>query len=306
VLVAACLVTLKVVSRSQFSSFAAEETVVLVGALAVVAFTNMLLLRTAFRPLERVTQAAREIDPSWPGQRVPVEGERTEAGQLATAINEMLARLETERARSVHRSLQAQEQERLRVARELHDQVGQTLTGVLLQLDRLVKQSPSGMGGEAHEAREAVRACLDDVRRIAIDLRPEALDELGLRSALTELAERMSEQSGIQIRRRVDRSLPALPGEVEVVIYRIAQEALTNVIRHAHTNEVDMVLERKPDRLVLRVLDAGCGLRDEGGDGVGLRGMRERALMVGADLAIENRLDRGVEVRLDVPLREEE
>jgi two-component system sensor histidine kinase UhpB len=305
VLVAACLVTLKVVSRSEFSSFAAEETVVLVGALVAVAVTNMLLLKTAFSPLQRVTQAARQIDPSRPGQRVPVEGGRSEAGQLATAINEMLARLEAERARSARRSLQAQERERLRIAQELHDQVGQELTGVLLQLNRLLKRSPSEVVGEALEAREAVRACLDDVRRIAIELRPEALDELGLRSALTALAERMSERSGMLIRRRVDHSLPALPGEVEVVIYRVAQEALTNVVRHAETNEADLVVERKPDRLVLRVVDAGCGLSDYAADGVGLRGMRERALMVGADLSIENRLDGGVEVRLDVPLREE-
>ena len=306
VLVAACLVTLKVVSSSEFSSFAAEETVVLLGALALVAVANLLLLKTAFRPLERVAQAARELDPSRPGTRLPVEGDRSEAGQIAAAINEMLARLEAERARSVRRALQAQERERLRVAQELHDQVGQALTAALLQVSRLVKQSPPDTIAEAQEAQEAVRGCLDDVRRIAVELRPEALDELGLWNALAALAARMSEGSGMPIRRRVDPSLPSLPGEVEIVIYRVAQEALTNVIRHADTDEAELAVERRPDRLVLRVVDSGRGLRDAPSDGVGLRGMRERALMVGADLFIQNRLNGGVEVRLDVPLHEDD
>jgi two-component system sensor histidine kinase UhpB len=302
VLVAACVITLVVVSPGHLSSFAAQEAAVLVGALALVAVANLVLLKGAFRPLERVTRSARRIDPNQPGQRVPVEGDTSEAGQLAEAINEMLGRLEAERQLSAGRSLQAQERERLRVAQELHDQVGQRLTGALLQLSRVVKQSPPELRDEALEAQDAVRASLEDVRRIAVELRPEALDELGLWSALAALAERISEQSGLRIERRVDGSLPDLSGEAELVIYRVAQEALTNVVRHAGADQAALLLERRPQRVVLRVVDGGRGLGSGDGDGVGLRGMRERAAMVGAELSIADRAEGGVEVMLAVPV----
>jgi two-component system, NarL family, sensor histidine kinase UhpB len=302
VLVAACAVTLVVVSPGRISSFAAQEAAVLIAALALVAVANLVLLKGVFRPLEQVARRAREIDPQRPGQRVPVEGDTSEAGQLAAAINEMLGRLEAERRLSTRRSLQAQERERLRVAQELHDQIGQRLTGALLQLSRVVKQSPPGMVADAREAQDAVRAALEDVRRIAIELRPEALDELGLGSALAALAERVSAQSGLRIRHRVDRALPELAEEAELVIYRIAQEALTNVARHAGAREAEVALEPRPGELILRVLDDGRGLGSGDGDGVGLRGMRERAAMVGAELGIAARPGGGVEVRLAVPL----
>ena len=301
-LVAACVVTLLVVSPGHLSSFAAEEAVVLVAALALVAVANLVLLKGAFRPLELVTRSARGIDPNRPGQRVPLEGDTSEAGQLAEAINEMLGRLETERRQSAQRSLQAQERERLRVAQELHDQVGQRLTGALLQLSRVVKQSPRDLRAEALEAQDAVRESLEDVRRIAVELRPEALDELGLWSALAALAERVSEQSGVRIYRRIDGSVPELSGEAELVIYRIAQEALTNVVRHAAAEEAELILERRPAELILRVRDAGRGLGSGNDDGVGLRGMRERAAMVGGELEVGNRAAGGVEVRFAVPL----
>jgi two-component system, NarL family, sensor histidine kinase UhpB len=305
VLVAACVVTLLVVSPNHLSSFAAEEAVVLVAALALVAVANLVLLKGAFRPLELVTRSARRIDPNRPGQRVPLEGDTSEAGQLAEAINEMLGRLEAERQLSAQRSLQAQERERLRVAQELHDQVGQRLTGALLQLSRVVKQSPGDLRGDALEAQDAVRESLEDVRRIAVELRPEALDELGLWSALAALAERVSEQSGVRIRRRIDGSLPELSGEAELVIYRIAQEALTNVVRHAGAERAELILERRPAELILRVVDEGRGLGSGGGDGVGLRGMHERAAMVGGELEVGDRAEGGVEVRFAVPLAEE-
>jgi two-component system sensor histidine kinase UhpB len=140
------------------------------------------------------------------------------------------------------------------------------------------------------------------VRRIAVELRPEALDELGLWSALAALAERISEQSGLRIERRVDGSLPDLSGEAELVIYRVAQEALTNVVRHAGADQAALLLERRPQRVVLHVVDGGRGLGAGDGDGVGLRGMRERAAMVGAELSIADRAEGGVEVMLAVPV----
>ena len=123
---------------------------------------------------------------------MPGAAQDSEAGELALTFNEMLSRLESERCESTGRVLRAQEGERLRIAQELHDQVGQELTVVLLGLGRISSQAPPGLGDEVITLQNAVRNSLDDVRRIAIELRPEALDELGLASALAVLAERFS------------------------------------------------------------------------------------------------------------------
>lgn len=305
VLVLACLVTLAVVSPRKIGSFAASETLVLVASLVLIAVANLLLLKRAFRPLERVTRLAREADPTRPGQRVALDGDRSEAGQLAAVFNDMLERLEAERRHSARRALGAQERERLRVAQELHDEVGQTLTAVLLQLSQLRGSAPPELAQRATEVQESVRTSLEDVRRIARELRPEALDELGLGSALAALCDRLTQHAGLRIARRLDGDIPELPEDVELVIYRIAQEALTNVVRHAGVDSASLSLVRRGDRLVLSVLDSGGSLPPDAGDGGGLRGMRERAVMVGADLTVANRPEGGVEVRLEVPLGDE-
>jgi two-component system, NarL family, sensor histidine kinase UhpB len=305
VVIAACVVTLLVVSPGKIGSVAGDEALVLGGALLGLAGANLLLLKRAFRPLERVTRLAREADPTRPGQRVSLDGDRSEAGQLAAVFNDMLERLEAERRHSARRALGAQERERLRVAQELHDEVGQTLTAVLLQLSQLGKDAPPEIRGRTAAAQDSVRTSLEDVRRIARELRPEALDELGLGSALAALTDRLAEGAGVRIGRSVDGGIPELPEDVELVIYRIAQEALTNVVRHAGVDRAELRLGCDSDRLVLRVLDRGGGLPPGAGDGGGLRGMRERAVMVGADLRVANRPEGGVEVRLDVPLGDE-
>jgi two-component system sensor histidine kinase UhpB len=143
VLVAACLVTIVVFSPRKLGSAAPEEAVVLVVSLVALAAGNLVLLRRALLPLQRLTALARDVDPVRPGQRVPIEGPDSEPGELAAVFNEMLSRLEAERRESTRRALDAQESERLRVARELHDEVGQTLTAVLLQLGPSSSGSPS-------------------------------------------------------------------------------------------------------------------------------------------------------------------
>ena len=150
--------------------------------------------------------------------------------ELAEAFNDMLERLENERRDSARRVVRAQEAERRRVARELHDELGQSLTGVLLQIDQAIRVPDEA---DLEEAREGARRSLDDVRRIARDLRPDTLVELGLASALNALATRFTNQCGVVVDRHLDRDLPALGEDVEVVVYRVAQEALTNIARHA-------------------------------------------------------------------------
>lgn len=304
VLIGACVVTILVLSPAKFHTFAVSEALVLVAALGLVVVVNLFLLRRALGPLTALTELARRVDLTRPGQRVPVGHYRSEASELATTFNEMLSRLENERRDATRRVLAAQEGERLRIAQELHDEVGQTLTAVLLQLGRSARHADPRLAGELLETQETARASLEDVRRISRELRPEALDDLGLSSALVALTERFSQGMGLNVKRDLDHELPPLSEEAELVIYRVAQEALTNVARHAGTDRAELSLTRNDGRLTLRVLDDGRGIDSQRADGGGLRGMRERAVLVGAQLSVSRRPGRGTEVRLDVPVAE--
>jgi two-component system sensor histidine kinase UhpB len=217
------------------------------------------------------------------------------------AFNRMLDRLESERRQSARRVLAAQEAERVGIARDLHDEVGQLLTGVLLQLDAIGEAAP-GHRSEVGEAKDTVRRALNEVRRISDELRPEMLEHLGLVSALTELTTTFDRISGIRVERDFDPSLPKLRPETELAVYRIAQESLTNVARHSRANRVTIALEGGANSVVLRVADDGQGFEgsvpEEHG---GLRSMRERALLVDGALAIRERVSGGVEVRVEVP-----
>jgi len=303
-LIAACLVTVLVLSPGKISSFAAGEAVVLVTALAMVALINLVLVRRAVAPLQAVNELARRVNLSNPGQRIPGAQPTSEAGELALTFNEMLSRLEQERRESTRRVLAAHESERLRIAQELHDEVGQTLTAVLLQLSRLEARLPVDLRGELREAQEAARESLEDVRRIAADLRPETLNDLGLASALAALANGFGQRAGVDVALRIDKALPQLSAEAELVVYRVAQEALTNVARHAGSATADLTLVSEGHRLKLTVRDHGRGLPREGDvEGNGVRGMRERAGLIGASLKLEPPPQgAGAQTVLDVPL----
>jgi two-component system, NarL family, sensor histidine kinase UhpB len=270
------------------------------AGLGVVLITNLAIIRRSVGPLRRLTAAMRDVDLLHPGTRVPVYGDSREVIELTRTFNDMLDRLESERRESVRRTVLAQEDERLQLARELHDEIGQSLTGLLLQLDYVAKAAPPELAPEAADAREAARGSLEEVRRIARQLRPEALDDLGLTSAITHLADRFAALSGLEIRRALDRNLPPLDPEVELVIYRVAQESMTNVIRHADARRVDLELTRSPDGIRLRVADDGAGIA-HAREGAGIKGMRERAVLAGARLRITDAPAGGTEVELDVP-----
>jgi two-component system sensor histidine kinase UhpB len=264
----------------------------------MLAFT-FALLRRALSPLERLRAFMRGADPLRPGARAPVDDTVPELRAVTETFNEMVARLEAERRVSAGRALAAQEDERLRIARELHDEVGQKLTAVMLQLDGL-----SQLRGEPalREAREGVRESLEEVRFIARRLRPEALDHLGLPSALAALTNSLSDAAGLTVDRRIDASLPTLEAEAELVLYRVAQEALTNVVRHAGCAEASLALRRFEGRVELEVVDAGKGfVTDVVPEGAGIRGMRERALLIGAELEVESVPGGGTVVRLRCP-----
>ena len=286
VLVATVAVTLVVLAPRKFSSFAADEAVVLTASLVLVALVNLVLLRRIVRPLETLTSLARRVDLTRPGARMPGAAATSEAGELALTFNEMLARLETERREATGRVLEAQESERLRIALELHDQVGQELTAVLLGLARVRSLTSDPLRTDVEDIQEAVRASLEDVRRIALELRPEALDDLGLVSALAVLCERFAQRTGIDVNQRLDDELPELGREEELVVYRVAQEALTNVARHSGAEHAELRLSARGGGLTVTVSDRGRGLGAGGEPGTGIRGMRERAALIGATLDV--------------------
>jgi two-component system, NarL family, sensor histidine kinase UhpB len=283
------------------------EVVVLVAGLAVILLVDFLLLRGAFRPLERLAQRMETVDLLHPGQRLP-DRHGGNIGRLVRAFNDMLDRLETERRESGGRALAAQEAERARIARGLHDEVGQVLTGVLLELDALGPSLPTERQADLLNTKGSVRQALEEVRRISRELRPEMLEHLGLVSALTELSSVLSRRAGIRIDRDFPDALPPLAEEVELAVYRVAQESLTNVIRHANASQVSIRLEQGSGSVVLTVSDDGRGFpngRAPGGHG-GIRGMRERALLVDGALAVKPGPNGGVQVRLEVPAANEQ
>jgi two-component system sensor histidine kinase UhpB len=273
---------------------ATQAAIILVGLTITVA-ASAILLRRAVAPLERLAQRMETVDLLRPGQRLPVE-RSDEVGRVVDAFNRMLDRLERERRQSGRRVLAAQEAERIGIARDLHDEVGQLLTGALLQLNAVAESAPG-----IDEAREVVRRALDEIRRISSELRPEMLEHLGLVSALTELSTTFERVSAIGVERQFDPTLPKLEPETELAVYRIAQESLTNVARHAEASRVVIELVGRHDRVVLRVVDDGRGFDGPPEEHGGLRSMRERALLVEGALAIEDRVGGGVEVRLEVP-----
>jgi two-component system, NarL family, sensor histidine kinase UhpB len=277
------------------------EPIVLAVGLAVMLAITLLLLRPAFRPLDQLAETMRRHDPLSPGLRGRVNGE-PDVAALAHTFNEMLDRLESERRESARRTLMVQEGAPQRIARELHAEVGQTLTGVMLQVESLAAVIPDERREQLDELRETARRGTEDIRRIARRLRPEALEDLGLQSALAALAGRIGEQAHIRIDRHLDAQLP-LSEQQELVVYRVAQEALTNVARHAKAERAHLRLERDESYAVLIVRDDGRGLeREASSSSHGIRGMRERALLIGAELAIGPAPGRGTEVKLTIPL----
>ncbi|MER6675723.1 HAMP domain-containing sensor histidine kinase [Streptomyces sp. NPDC000983] len=276
------------------------EAVILVAGLAVMLVANAALLRIGLAPLDRLTKLMTTVDLLRPGHRLPENG-RGEIAELVRTFNAMLARLEHERATSSARVLLAQEGERRRIAQDLHDEVGQSMTAILLGLERAADEAHEPLRGELRQAQEITRESLDEVRRLVRRLRPGVLDDLGLISALTSLTTEFATHAGLRVRRSFDTDLPALDDQTELVLYRVAQEALTNAARHAEAGHVEVSLHHGTGTVVLSVVDDGRGTGVPR-EGAGIRGMRERALLVGATLEITSRPGAGTRIRLTVPV----
>jgi len=276
-----------------------SEAIVLVLGLTAVVLLNSLLLRRSLAPLDRLIRWMDKVDLQRPGQRLPETGSGT-AIHLVRSFNAMLARLETERGRSNAKALAAQEAERHRIAQELHDEVGQGLTAVLLSLKQLSARIPDDLTGELTLAQETTRATLEDVRRVARRLRPGVLEDLGLHSALAALATEFSAR-GLPVRRVFSPGLPELDAEAELVVYRVAQEALTNTARHSGATSAVVSLRRQGQYVVLEVEDDGRGMRNAQ-EGTGILGMRERAMLVGGELSLGPGSPAGTRASLRIPV----
>jgi two-component system, NarL family, sensor histidine kinase UhpB len=301
IVLAVAVAVLAFTPASVSSQFEAAQAVALLCALIATVLVNLVLIRRAVAPLEQLTRVMAAIDPLHPGQRVQVDRSVSETAELADVFNAMIDRLETERRESGRRMLSVQEEERVRLARELHDEIGQSITGLMLEVDHAARQAPEDVARELRDVQEAARGLSEEIRTIVRRLRPEALDELGLQSSLVALSQRMGQQARLHVRRRLGPALPELDSDVALVIYRVAQESLTNVVRHADATEVELALEPSDEGVRLRVTDDGKGI-GASRPGNGMQGMLERALLVGARVEFLAAPAGGTEVRLDVPL----
>jgi two-component system sensor histidine kinase UhpB len=299
VMVAAAAV-LALSPASIHASITSEELVGLLVGLAIMLALDLLFLRAALSPLRRLTTLMGSIDPVRPGRRLgEVAWTGREIGHLVGAFDEMLARLEGERRDSARRALAAQEGERLRVARELHDELGQMLTAITLRAESAgAAEDP---GATLTAITDALQQSVSEVRRIARELRPEALDDLGLVNALIAMCGRLASASGPWIEREFAPDLPRLGSDADIVVYRVAQEALTNAIKHAGATRIVLGLTHDAAAVTLTVRDDGRGLPTSLAEGSGITGMRERALLLGAQLMIGPAPSaHGTEVRLVV------
>jgi signal transduction histidine kinase len=204
---------------------------------------------------------------------------------------------------AVRRVIEAQELERKRLARELHDETGQALTSILLGLKPLEVSADDDARATAASLRELVVATLQDVRRLAVELRPSALDDFGLAPAVERLVDGLREHSGLTIDFEARLGAHRLPPERETALYRVVQEALTNVVKHAGATRVGVVLTRRGDSVAAVVEDDGRGFdpRTPRDGSLGIVGMRERAALVGGSLTVESRPGAGTTVAAQVP-----
>jgi two-component system sensor histidine kinase UhpB len=285
-----------------------RQFLVLALALLLTLVVNIWLLRRRFEPLERVLDTMERIDLSQPGRRVELDeavtGATTDIQRLVAAFNRMLERLEGERRRSGELALSAQEEERKRVARDLHDEVNQALTALLLRLEAAAQHAPPELKAELDQTKQLANRAMVELLDLARQLRPAALDDHGLKAALATQVRHYDRRGPASARLDLDQDLEGLPQDVELVIYRVAQEALTNAARHSDAHHIDVSLGRANAHVVLRVADDGKGFAfaDET-KGLGLSGMRERALLVNGRLEVDSRPGKGTTVRLEVPLR---
>jgi two-component system sensor histidine kinase UhpB len=282
------------------------------GGIMATVFANALILQVALRPLSLLEETAARIQAGDVDARVPYSPLLDlELERLTGTFNGMLDNLESYRKRLsgiAARAMNAEEQERMRIARELHDDTAQYLAALLIRL-RLIRGTENREVRDAalDEFRTEIGEALERVRLFARGLRPPALDELGLVPALESHVRGLSESVGIPIRVEAEPIEDRLNHQAELVLYRIAQEAISNAIRHAEPSRVTLRIAPVGGAVVLKVTDDGVGFRIEeaasrGDRGLGLFGMQERTAYVGGVLRIQSQPGAGTTVQATIPV----
>ena len=275
-------------------------------AIALTILVNLFMIQRRFEPLERLIEAMERADLARSGMDLAdvTDGDAgtEEIERLELAFRRMLERLDAERRRTSSAALQAMEEERARVARDLHDEVNQSLTGVLLHLEAAREHAPPGLAEELSETKGMANRAMQELLTLARALRPTALDDLGLKAALASHVEEVARRTDIKASFESEGDFSDVEPETQLVAYRVAQESLSNVVSHSGAEHVRVRLLRAHDGLELIVSDDGHGfdLAEDGSGGLGIPGMRERALLVGGLLEIESQPPVGTRIRLRV------
>jgi two-component system sensor histidine kinase UhpB len=276
-------------------------------SIVLVLAVNLMMLRRRFSPLERLIDEVEAIDPQNPVTTLrdgtPAPAGSDEVDRLAATFHRLLGRIEAERRRSGRLALRAQEEERRRLARDLHDEVNQALTAILLRLQAVAHDATPEVADELAEVRRLVNQAMDELLRLARQLRPTALDDHGLYSAIEGQVKRFSTQTGIDTELVMETDGACLDADREIAVFRVAQEALANVARHAAARNVAVELTPLgPTGVELRVRDDGRGFATAAeSNGLGLNGMAERARLVGGELDIQSFPGGGTALSLKVP-----
>ena len=312
VLVAVTAFVAAVVARERLDGAASGRglTLLVLAVLAVI-LLNSLLLRRRLEPLTRVLQTMEKVDLASPGMRAATPRHAAkEVKALTAGFNRMLDRLEEERRSAGRAVLRAQEQERQRVAQDLHDEVNQALTAIKLRLSATLHDAPDGVRRDLREIKHLVDRAMDELLHLARQLRPTALDDHGLIPALRSQVQDFADRTGIRADFRRHGDLPALSDEEQLVIYRVTQESLSNIAQHSQARTVAVELSFT-GKTILKVTDDGAGftatrtngrIRGRAG-GLGLSGMRERALLVGGNLNIFSESGEGTTIELTMGAR---
>ncbi len=284
---------------------------------------NFVLLRVAFHPLMHLGKVMNRVQAGERSLRAPISGLDPQADQLAMTFNVMLEALDDASRQRASQIIDAQEQERKRIARELHDETSQVLTSLLISLAVLEESITT------HEARNRIadtrmlaHQTLRAIRNLSIDLRPSALDDLGLLPALRWYIKEYQQKCSIEVEFQATGFKERLPAEIETALYRIVQESLTNTARHANARKVCITLKEEVDGVYATISDDGCGFdiqalqktsvqeRGSGlesgsglGRGLGLIGMQERAVLLDGSLEITSHPGQGTTVEVRIPIQ---
>jgi two-component system, NarL family, sensor histidine kinase UhpB len=307
-LIVAAVVAATIATSPSFELSSTPEAGLVLGlAVALTVLVNVFLLQRRMRPLEQLVDEMERADLSRPGANLSGAaglGEPEEVERLHKTFRRMLERLETERRRASSAALTAQEEERTRIARDLHDEVNQSLTGLLLRLEAVREHAPYELAKEIDDTKALANQAMQELLTLARQLRPTALDDLGLKAALAGNVSELDRRSPLDVTFKSDGSTYSdLSADAQLVVYRVAQESLSNAAQHAEAASVEVNLSRTSGAVELTVADDGRGFTfDQASRGLGMGGMRERALLVGGDLRIESRPGVGTRVRLRVPI----